>query len=113
MKPYRFQKKDGGLSRFGKLVSVAAALLVAVLSYLTVNPEAHEFFHPDADHADHQCAVTAFAAGEGLYLAPQIEMRPTAVVVERVHFVAGEVRRDSTAFILPPVCGPPARSMIA
>jgi hypothetical protein len=113
MKPYRFQNNDGALSRFGKMVSVAAVLLVCVLSYLTVNPEAHEFFHPDADHAEHQCAVTAFAAGEGLYLAPHIEVRPMPVVAQSVHFEAREARRESLAYLLPPVCGPPVRSLIA
>jgi hypothetical protein len=113
MKPYRFQQNDGDLSRFGKIVSLAAFLLIGLVSYLTVNPAAHEFFHSDADHADHECVVTAFAAGEALYLAPQIGVRPTVVAVQRVHFVAGEVLRDASARILPPVCGPPVRRLIA
>ncbi|HTZ19970.1 MAG TPA: hypothetical protein VMC06_03735 [Opitutaceae bacterium] len=113
MKSVRFQQNHGSLSRFGKVVSVAAVLLIAFISYLAVNPRAHEFFHHDADHPDHECVVTAFAAGEGLYLAPAIELWPTAVVVQRVHFGAGEVLRDAFARLLPPACGPPVRSLIA
>jgi hypothetical protein len=30
---------------------------------LTVCPELHEWVHPDADHDDHDCAVTLFASG--------------------------------------------------
>ena len=30
---------------------------------LTVCPELHEWVHPDADHEDHDCAVTLFAGG--------------------------------------------------
>jgi hypothetical protein len=30
---------------------------------LTVCPELHEWVHPDADHEDHDCAVTLFANG--------------------------------------------------
>lgn len=111
MKTYRFQQNDGGLSRFGKIVSLAAVLLVAFVSYLSVNPRAHEYFHKDAGHEDHECVVTAFAAGEGLYLAPEIELRPATVVVQWVHFVAGEIIRESSEGFLPPVCGPPVRGL--
>jgi hypothetical protein len=113
MKPLRFQHKKGGLTLFGQAVSVAAVLLIGLVSYLTASPQAHEFFHHDAGHEEHQCVVTSFAAGEGLFLAPQIELRPTAVVVEWVHFASTEVLRDKVANLLPPVCGPPARSLIA
>jgi hypothetical protein len=35
---------------------------------LTVCPQLHEWLHPDADHEDHDCAVTLFASG-GIHLA--------------------------------------------
>jgi hypothetical protein len=110
MKPYRFQQNDGGLSRFGKIVGLTAVLLIGLVSYLTVNPKAHEFFHHDSGHDDHECVVTAFAAGEGFYLAPQIEVRPTAFVVQTVQVVAREIVRDAFAGCLPPACGPPVEA---
>jgi hypothetical protein len=111
MKPFRFQHKKGSLSLFGKAVSVAAVLLIGLVAYLASSPEAHEFFHPDAGHEDHECVVTSFAAGEGLYLAPQIDLQPATVVVQWVHFEAVEVLRNSSVCLLPPVCGPPVRSL--
>jgi hypothetical protein len=33
---------------------------------LTVCPQLHEWLHPDANHEDHDCAVTLFASG-GIY----------------------------------------------
>ncbi|HEX3446059.1 MAG TPA: hypothetical protein VHS80_15180, partial [Chthoniobacterales bacterium] len=41
-------------------------LLVASIFWaltLTVCPQLHEWLHPDADHEDHDCAVTLFASG--------------------------------------------------
>jgi hypothetical protein len=42
-----------------------ALLVVAVLwaLTLTVSPQLHELIHPDADHEDHDCAVTLFLGG--------------------------------------------------
>lgn len=111
MSPLRFQKKNGTLSLAGKAVSLVAVLLVAVVMYLSVTPAAHEFFHKDADHADHECVVTAFAAGESLYTAPQIVVRPEPLVIQRVEIRAEEVAQDALRNLLPPVCGPPARSL--
>jgi hypothetical protein len=107
MKLVQFQQKNSGLSPFGRMVGLAAVLLVVTLAWLTVSPGAHEFFHHDSDHADHQCVVTTFAAGEGLYLVPQIEMRPASIVLQMVHIEIGGARRGSFACLLPPVCGPP------
>src|ERR1700704_6489090 len=81
MKLFRFQHKKGGLSLFGKTMSLVAVLLIGLVSYLASSPEAHEFFHPDADHADHDCAVTAFAAGGGVFLAPHIDPETSAPFV--------------------------------
>jgi hypothetical protein len=48
-----------------------AILVVAVFWALTlsVSPQLHELIHPDADHEDHDCAVTLFLGG-GLFHSP-------------------------------------------
>lgn len=109
----RTKSVRAALTWFGKTVSVLAIFLIGLVSYLTVNPEAHEFFHHDSDHADHQCVVTAFAAGEGLCSAPPVDVQPVAVVVGRSDVVAVEILRQALASRLPPVCGPPVRSAVA
>ena len=49
----------------------SAVLVVAVFwaLTLTVSPQLHELIHPDADHEDHDCAVTLFLGG-GLVHSP-------------------------------------------
>jgi hypothetical protein len=44
---------------------VATALTIGVFWVLTlsVSPQLHEWIHPDADHEDHECAVTLFTGG--------------------------------------------------
>jgi hypothetical protein len=108
MKHLRFTLRKGGSSRLGKVVGVAAVLLVGLLGFLAADPEAHEFFHTDAGQCDHECVVTAFAAGEGLSVVPPIEIRPTSVVVQRVHFEARESLVESPGYLLLPICGPPS-----
>jgi drug/metabolite transporter (DMT)-like permease len=48
-----------------------AVLIVAIFwaLTLTVSPQLHELIHPDADHEDHDCAVTLFLGG-GLVHSP-------------------------------------------
>jgi hypothetical protein len=48
-----------------------AVLIVAIFWALTlsVSPQLHELVHPDADHEDHDCAVTLFLGG-GLLHSP-------------------------------------------
>ena len=45
--------------------SLSTVLVVAILWVLalTVSPQLHELVHPDADHEDHDCAVTLFLGG--------------------------------------------------
>jgi hypothetical protein len=64
------------LSWLGPLIQTGqrwtgALLVVAVLWALTlsVSPQLHELVHPDADHEDHDCAVTLFLGG-GLLHSP-------------------------------------------
>jgi hypothetical protein len=51
--------------------SIGALLVVGILWVvtLTVSPQLHELIHPDADHEDHDCAVTLFL-GSGLAHSP-------------------------------------------
>ena len=55
-----------------------AMLVIAILwaVTLTVSPQLHELVHPDADHEDHDCAVTLFLGG-GLEHSPLV---PSLVV---------------------------------
>lgn len=50
-----------------------AVLVIAILwaVTLTVSPQLHELVHPDADHEDHDCAVTLFLGG-GLEHSPLV-----------------------------------------
>ena len=51
-------------------VGLMPLLVVSILwaLTLTVCPELHEWVHPDADHKDHDCAVTLFSNG-GIHFA--------------------------------------------
>ena len=47
--------------------AIIASLLtgiVLLLNAMAASPSLHEWFHPDAGKADHQCAVTMFAHGQ-------------------------------------------------
>jgi hypothetical protein len=46
-----------------RLVAAAAAVLVLILGVLAASPQLHRWLHPDADHSDHECAVTLFHHG--------------------------------------------------
>ena len=107
MKPFRFNRRQGSSSPLGKAVAVAAVLLVGLLGYLSADPEAHEYFHPCSGHCDHECVVTSFAAGEGLFTVPLIGVKPIAAIVQRVHLQARESALESPEFLLLPICGPP------
>jgi hypothetical protein len=50
-----------GPTRIGLTWVLLLALFWALS--LAVCPELHEWIHPDADHEDHDCAVTLFASG--------------------------------------------------
>jgi hypothetical protein len=53
--------------------SIGALLVVGILWVVTlsVSPQLHELIHPDADHEDHDCAVTLFLGG-GLVHSPML-----------------------------------------
>jgi hypothetical protein len=57
---------DLGPRKHSALYAGLTPLLVASIFWaltLTVCPELHEWVHPDADHEDHDCAVTLIASG--------------------------------------------------
>ena len=56
-----------------RLSRACAALLTALtllLVVLAACPEAHEWLHPDAGHADHDCVITLFAHGVTAAVVP-------------------------------------------
>jgi heme A synthase len=46
-----------------RLLAAGAAVLVLTLSVLATCPQLHQWLHPDADHSDHECAITLFHHG--------------------------------------------------
>lgn len=46
-----------------RLFAAGGAALVLALSVLAASPQLHEWLHPDADHSDHECAITLFHHG--------------------------------------------------
>lgn len=57
--------------------AVALVLFFAVLAVVAMasSPHLHEEAHEDADHADHECAVTLFASGSvaDLVVSPRVQ----------------------------------------
>jgi hypothetical protein len=49
---------------FKPLIGGLLVAFVLLLNAMAASPALHEFFHTDADRADHQCAVTLFAHGQ-------------------------------------------------
>jgi hypothetical protein len=84
-----------------------------LLAWLAADPQAHEYFHHDAGHEDHHCAITDFALGEGFYLPPVIGVRPVVTVFESVSFDALETLRERVDYALLPSCGPPFNGLSA
>ena len=62
-------------------VFVAAAFLWALV--LGVSPQLHERIHPDANRADHACAVTFIASGTYNY-SPSAPLLSVPALVDRV-----------------------------
>ena len=57
---------------------ILSVLLVLLLNLLAASPSLHEIFHADANHDDHQCAVTLFAHGQ--VDSATVDVLPAAVV---------------------------------
>ena len=96
-------------SRFHRFVAMLAVALVLMLDVLAVCPKAHEFFHHDADHEDHECVVTHFLHGSTTPLdnAPLV-VQPVPRSSDKSHDFAALIAPASPAYLLPPGCGPPA-----
>jgi hypothetical protein len=64
-----------------------ALLVVAIFWALTlsVSPQLHELVHPDADHEDHDCAVTLFLGGGLLHspLLPGLVVGPLVIFLRQ------------------------------
>jgi len=55
------RKSLARIVRIGITPMVMASILWAIT--LALCPAVHEWIHPDADHQDHNCAVTLFSGG--------------------------------------------------
>jgi hypothetical protein len=112
MKAFRFQRKNGTSTIFGRTIGLVGVGVVVLLLWLAADPEAHEHFHHDAGQEDHHCVITDFAIGEGFYLAPSIAVRPVAAVFGSVSFEVPGALREPVDYALPPSCGPPSHGLI-
>jgi hypothetical protein len=98
-----------GLSRAAGKRAKAALLLGLLLSVLAMVTSAtlHKVVHPDANKADHYCAVTMLASG-------QVDAAPSAVSLPEVSLTAVVANRFEVSsvavpsFNLPLSRGPPA-----
>jgi hypothetical protein len=68
-----------GIRASRALLAGALALAVLWAAALTASPGLHEWVHADADHEDHDCAVTLFLSGAvGPAIAPLPPVAPLA-----------------------------------
>ena len=58
-----FNARPQKTNRLVKGCAVLLAAVVLLLAVLAVCPAAHQWLHHDADHEDHECAVTLFVHG--------------------------------------------------
>ena len=75
------------------LAACALGLILALLWLLALaaSPSLHELVHPDADHEDHDCAVTVFLSGGfGQVVAEPVIRQPH---LEFAYFSPGETRQ--------------------
>jgi hypothetical protein len=71
---------------------IAHLLLITIAA---VNPDLHEWMHEDADHADHECAITLYTAGgyddaalPVLAVAPKLLPLSDEAVIEQPRFAS-------------------------
>jgi hypothetical protein len=76
---------------------------------LTVCPELHEWVHPDADHEDHDCAVTLFSNGGIHFLAVDLLYveKPSDWLLVNVLVLRSQVLVSTQTERLIPGRGPP------
>lgn len=97
--------------RHGAIKRPVAGLLLLLwlhLLALAALPNLHTHAHRDADHADHQCAVTAIQQGKFVFHtpAPVVAAAPQAVVLEPARLVS--VSLPPIVYRLAPGRAPPA-----
>ena len=92
---------------FLRWMAAGCALLVVVLGLFAASPQLHELIHHDANHVDHECAVTIFHHG----VEDTGAALPQLIVIWRV---VGDAAATPAVFLLteargllPPSCGPP------
>lgn len=85
------------------------ALLIWGLGLLAVSPQLHAAIHPDADHANHECAVTLFSHGVDAGMGLPTMVEAPLLSVSDLCPVAPALPATDTQFRLPPACGPPVR----
>lgn len=85
---------------------VLSILIVLLLNLLAASPSLHERLHPDASHAEHQCAVTMFTHGQVDSPVVDVVLPAPAAPVEFLPLTSVSV---VTALVetLPPGRGPP------
>jgi len=64
------------------LLGILPVGLVLLLNLLAASPSLHEWFHADAGHEDHQCAVTVFAHGQVDSVAVEVSVVTQPVSIE-------------------------------
>lgn len=81
--------------------------LIFALGILGASPDLHALIHPDADHGDHNCAITLFHHGID-NPAPAIVAVPVPTLVEMGAAISGGERRpDAHLDRVMPGRGPP------
>jgi hypothetical protein len=84
--------KTGALLK--KVSASLLIVLVLVLSSLAASPALHKLVHPDADSAEHACAITMFAHG-------QIAAADVAPIVAGIAVLFGGVALLTETLFLP------------
>ncbi|MEZ0254987.1 MAG: hypothetical protein ACAI37_06895 [Chthoniobacter sp.] len=74
----RFSSKSIQLAR--TLLVYALGLHLLLICAAAASPALHEWMHADADHEDHDCAITLFASG-ACHDAPALILAPTPGLV--------------------------------
>ena len=100
----RLTKTVEGLRVPRALVTGALAVAVLWAAALAASPSLHEWVHADADHEDHECAVTLFLSGAvGPAIAPLPPVAPPPLPVADFRY---------REYVPRPLVGPGVRSIL-
>ncbi|MEI9961603.1 MAG: hypothetical protein WDM76_10875 [Limisphaerales bacterium] len=96
------------LSRPHSWLAALLVLLILLTGAMSASPSLHKLIHPDADNADHECAVTMFEDGQIDTVICDVPVVVPTVWVEvaaRVEFsVFSAVIQNLPSDRAPPVC---------